>query len=238
MSRSARRGLSPPEHANSSQGPRTETSRRSGSRNRTRTTPAASPGRAGPPDPSKIQRTGSRPLPQRPAEARSPEGLAGRLTARRQGGRDPALPRARRLEDRHREAHGRVPDRALQLHDHQRTQAEPLTCIRAGMVSVPWHLRTSPPPCRPGMAGGAGHAIRIGKGDGNAVRSGAGAGDAFRNGEGARRREDVRHRGRERESQGTGKGTAVRDRHGDGAAFQSTSTDEPRTDEPAATGEP
>ena len=37
-------------------------------------------------------------------EARSPEGLAGRLTARRQGGRDPALPRAGRLQDRHRQA--------------------------------------------------------------------------------------------------------------------------------------
>ena len=37
-------------------------------------------------------------------QARSPEGVAGRLTARRQGGRDPALPRAGRLEDRHRQA--------------------------------------------------------------------------------------------------------------------------------------
>ena len=70
-------------------------------------------------------------------QARSPEGVAGRFTARRQGGRDPALPRAGRLEDRHRQAHGRVPDRALQLHDHQRAQAEPLACIRARMVSVP-----------------------------------------------------------------------------------------------------
>ena len=39
---------------------------------------------------------------------------------------------------RHRQAHGRVPDRALQLHDHQRAQAESLACIRARMVSVPW----------------------------------------------------------------------------------------------------
>ena len=70
-------------------------------------------------------------------EARAPEGLAGRLTARRQGGRDPALPRAGRLEDRHRQAHGRVPDRALQLHVFQRAQAEPLACMSARMVSVP-----------------------------------------------------------------------------------------------------
>ena len=60
------------------------------------------------------------------------------MTARRQGGRDPALPRARRLEDRHRQAHGRVQDRALQLHEHQRAQAEPLACITARMVSVPY----------------------------------------------------------------------------------------------------
>ena len=46
---------------------------------------------------------------------RALEGLAGRLTARRQGGRDPALPRVGRLQDRHRQAHGRVPDRPVQL---------------------------------------------------------------------------------------------------------------------------
>ena len=66
-----------------------------------------------------------------------PEGLAGRLTARRQGGRDPALPRAGRVEDRHRQAHGRVPDRPVQLHEHQRTQAAALACISARMLSVP-----------------------------------------------------------------------------------------------------
>ena len=71
-------------------------------------------------------------------EARSPEGLAGRLTARRQAGRDPALPRAGRVQDRHRQDHRRVPYCALQLHDHQRAQAEPLACITARMVSVPY----------------------------------------------------------------------------------------------------
>lgn len=59
-------------------------------------------------------------------QARAPEGLAGRLTARRQGGRDPALPRARRLQDRHRQDHRRLPDRPLQLHDHQRAPADAL----------------------------------------------------------------------------------------------------------------
>ena len=58
-------------------------------------------------------------------------------TARRQGGRNPALPRAGRVQDRHRQDHRRVPYCALQLHDHQRAQAEPLACITARMVSVP-----------------------------------------------------------------------------------------------------
>ena len=53
-------------------------------------------------------------------QARAPEGLAGRLTARRQGGRDPALPRVRRVQDRHRQDHRRFPHHPLQLHDHQR----------------------------------------------------------------------------------------------------------------------
>ena len=37
-----------------------------------------------------------------------PKGSLERLTARRQGGRNPALPRAGRVEDRHRQDHGRV----------------------------------------------------------------------------------------------------------------------------------
>ena len=46
-------------------------------------------------------------------DARPPEGVAGRLTARRQGERHPALPRAGRVQDRHRQDHGRVPDHPL-----------------------------------------------------------------------------------------------------------------------------
>ena len=45
-------------------------------------------------------------------QARAPEGLAGRFTPRWQGGRDPALHRAGRLQDRHRQDHRRLPDRA------------------------------------------------------------------------------------------------------------------------------
>ena len=37
--------------------------------------------------------------------------------------------------------HRRVPYCALQLHDHQRAQAEPLACITARMVSVPFFRR-------------------------------------------------------------------------------------------------
>ena len=59
----------------------------------------------------------------------SPERLAGRLTARRQRGRDPALPRTRRVQDRHRQDRRRLPHHPLQLHDHQRAQAEPRTVI-------------------------------------------------------------------------------------------------------------
>ena len=59
-------------------------------------------------------------------KARAPERLVGRLTAQRQGGRHPALPRAGRFQDRHRQAHGRVPYDPLQLHEHPRAQAEPL----------------------------------------------------------------------------------------------------------------
>ena len=44
-------------------------------------------------------------------EARPAEGLARRLPLRWQGRRDPALPRAGRVQDRHREAHRRVAGR-------------------------------------------------------------------------------------------------------------------------------
>ena len=71
-------------------------------------------------------------------EARPPEGLAGRLTARWQAGRYPALPRTGRFQDRHRQDHGRVPYHPLQLHEHPRAQAEPLACISTRILSVPW----------------------------------------------------------------------------------------------------
>ena len=70
-------------------------------------------------------------------EARPPEGLAGRLTARWQAGRYPALPRTGRFQDRHRQDHGRVPYHPLQLHEHPRAQAEPLACISTRILSVP-----------------------------------------------------------------------------------------------------
>ena len=70
-------------------------------------------------------------------KARAPERLVGRLTAQRQGGRHPALPRAGRFQDRHRQAHGRVPYDPLQLHEDPRAQAEPLACISARIWSVP-----------------------------------------------------------------------------------------------------
>ena len=79
---------------------------------------------------------GARPGQGLGPEARSPEGLPGRLTARRQGGRDPALPRAGGLQDRHRQAHGRVPDRPVQLHEHPRSPA--LGCNFARIWSVPF----------------------------------------------------------------------------------------------------
>ena len=66
-----------------------------------------------------------------------PEGLAGRLTARWQAGRYPALPRTGRFQDRHRQDHGRVPYHPLQLHEHPRAQAEPLACISTRILSVP-----------------------------------------------------------------------------------------------------
>ena len=66
-----------------------------------------------------------------------PKGSLGRLTARRQGGRDPALPRAGRLQDRHRQDHRRVPDRPLQLHEHPRPPTVALACISTRIWSVP-----------------------------------------------------------------------------------------------------
>ena len=66
-----------------------------------------------------------------------PKGSLGVSTARRQGGRDPALPRARRLQDRHRQDHRSLPERPLQLHDHQRAQGDALACITTRMLSVP-----------------------------------------------------------------------------------------------------
>ena len=56
-------------------------------------------------------------------------------------GRDPALPRAGRLQDRHRQDHRRLPYRPLQLHDHQRAQADALACITTRMLSVPFEDR-------------------------------------------------------------------------------------------------
>ena len=49
-----------------------------------------------------------------------------------------ALPRTRRLQDRNRQDHRRPPYRPLQLHDHQRAQADALVaCMRTRMLSVP-----------------------------------------------------------------------------------------------------
>ena len=64
-------------------------------------------------------------------KAWAPERLVGRLTAQRQGGRHPTLPRAGPFQDRHRQAHGRVPYDPLQLHEDPRAQAEPLACMSA-----------------------------------------------------------------------------------------------------------
>ena len=69
-------------------------------------------------------------------EARPPEGLAGRLTARWQAGRYPALPRTGRFQDRHRQDHGRVPYHPLQLHEHPRARPEPLACVGSGTGAV------------------------------------------------------------------------------------------------------
>jgi len=72
-----------------------------------------------------------------------PKGSLGVSRLDGKGGRDPAVPRAGRLKNRHRQAHGRVPDRALQLHEHAGAQAAALACISTRMVSVPC-VRTSP----------------------------------------------------------------------------------------------
>ena len=62
-------------------------------------------------------------------EARAPERLVGRLTAQRQDGRHPALPRTGRFQNRHRQAHRRLPYDPLPLHENPWAQAERLACI-------------------------------------------------------------------------------------------------------------
>ena len=69
-------------------------------------------------------------------EARTPEGIAGRLTARWQGGRNPALPRTGRFQDRHRQV-WTCPVPPSTAHEHPRAQAEPLACISTRILSVP-----------------------------------------------------------------------------------------------------
>ena len=73
-------------------------------------------------------------------EARTPEGLAGRLTARWQGGRNPALPRTGRFQDRHRQV-WTCPVPPSTAHEHPRAQAEPLACISTRILSVPYQGR-------------------------------------------------------------------------------------------------
>ena len=69
-------------------------------------------------------------------EARTPEGIAGRLTARWQRGRNPALPRTGRFQDRHRQV-WTCPVPPSTAHEHPRAQAEPLACISTRILSVP-----------------------------------------------------------------------------------------------------
>ena len=69
-------------------------------------------------------------------EARTPEGLAGRLTARWQGGRNSALHRTGRFQDRHRQVWA-CPVPPSTAHEHPRAQAEPLACISTRILSVP-----------------------------------------------------------------------------------------------------
>ena len=72
-------------------------------------------------------------------EARTPEGLAGRLTARWQGGRNPALPRTGRFQDRHRQV-WTCPVPPSTAHEHPRAQAELLACISTRILLVPSDL--------------------------------------------------------------------------------------------------
>ena len=76
-------------------------------------------------------------------EARTPEGLAGRLTARWQAGRNPALPRTGRFQDRHRQV-WTCPVPPSTAHEHPRAQAEPLACISTRILSVPSNRRCDP----------------------------------------------------------------------------------------------
>ena len=62
----------------------------------------------------------------------------------------PRHPRAGHVQNRHRQEHGRIPYHALQLHELQRAQAEPLACISTRIVSVP-----SSEPQRGGHEGGS-----------------------------------------------------------------------------------
>ena len=48
----------------------------------------------------------------------------------------PRHPRAGHVQNRHRQEHGRIPYHALQLHELQRDQAEPLACISTRIVSA------------------------------------------------------------------------------------------------------
>ncbi len=57
-----------------------------------------------------------------------------------QQGRYPAFPRAGRLQDSYRQAHGRVPYYPLQLHKHPRLKPEPLACLAARIWSVPFQV--------------------------------------------------------------------------------------------------
>ena len=78
-----------------------------------------------------------------------PKGSLGvsRLDGKEDG--DPPLPRAGRLQDRHRQDHRRLSYRPLQLHDHQRAQADALACIRTRMLSVPYVRPTACRAARP-----------------------------------------------------------------------------------------
>ena len=68
-----------------------------------------------------------------------PKGSLGVSRAQRQGGRHPALPQVGPFQDRHRQAHGRVPYDPLQLHEDPRPQAELLACISVQIWLAPCH---------------------------------------------------------------------------------------------------